>query len=195
MASNRRHCFCEAISFVVSVVQLTWYTLDEVSLTDYEETGEFDTKYSKTCIVLFFAVPLALMCYIYGHIFYVICKLARRDHQRSTSLQQPSRSVLHEWRGRSVLLIMVVIFAGCWLPYFLAMLGDHMESSQLSITPDWVERLLVVLSFIPPLFNPLLCTLVKKDFRQAVKEIVFKRKDLQQQQERMYSQPSTTTEL
>ena len=90
---------------------------------------------------------------------------------------------------------MVVIFAGCWLPYFLAMLGDHMESSQLSITPDWVGRLLVVLSFIPPLFNPLLCTVVKKDFRQAVKEIVFKRKDLQQQQERMYSQRSTTTEL
>jgi len=78
---------------------------------------------------------------------------------------------------------------------FLGHLGDHMESSQLSITPDWVQRLLVALSFIPPMLNPLLCTLVKKDFRQAVKEVVFRRKDLQQHQDGMSSQRSTATEL
>ena len=154
------------------------YSFDERSLTDFEETEGLDVKYSKTCIVLFFAVPLVLMCYIYGHIFYVICTFARRDHQWSTSLQQPSRSVLHEWRGRSVLLILVVILAGCWLPYFLAMLGDHKESSQLSHTPVWVERFLAVLGFTLPMSNPLLCTLVKKDFLQAVKEVVFRRDDL-----------------
>ena len=147
-------------------------------MTDFEETEGLDVKYSKTCIVLFFAVPLVLMCYIYGHIFYVTFKLARRDRQLSSSLQQPTRSVLHEWRGRSVLLIMLVIFTGCWLPYFLAMLGDHKESSQLSHSPVWVQRLLAVLGFIPPMSNPLLCTLVKKDFRQAVKEVVFRRDDL-----------------
>ena len=178
--------------FASSVIQLSWYSLDESSLTHYEETEHFDVKYSKTCIVLFFAVPLVLMCYIYGHIFYVTFKLARRDRQLSSALQQPTRSVLHEWRGRSVLLIMLVIFTGCWLPYFLAMLGDHKESSQLSHTPVWVERLLAVLGFIPPMLNPLLCTLVKKDFRQAVKEVVFKMKDLQQHQGRRHYQRSAT---
>ena len=171
--------FVWLFSFASSVIQLSWYSLDETSLTNYKETEDLDIKYSKTCIVLFFAVPLVLMCYIYGHIFYVICKLARRDHQQSSSLQQPLRSVVHEWRGRSVLLIMAVIFAGCWLPYILAMLGDHKESSQLSHTPVWVGRLLAVLGFIPPMLNPLPCTLVKKDFRQAVKEVVFRRDDLQ----------------
>ena len=176
--------FVWLFSFASSVIQLSWYSLDEASLTDYEETEDYDVKYSKTCIVLFFTVPLVMMCYIYGHIFYVICKLARRDHQLSSSLQQPSRSVLHEWRGRSVLLIMLVIFAGCWLPYFLAMLGAHKELSQLSQTPVWVERLLAVLGFIPPMLNPLLCTLVKKDFRQAVKDVVYGRYDLQQHHQR-----------
>ena len=184
--------FVWLFSFVVSVIQLTWYTLDEASLTDYEETEEFDVKYSKTCIVLFFVVPLLLMCYNYGHIFYISFKLAKTDRQLTNALQQPTRPVLHEWRGRSVLLIMVVIFAGCWLPYFLAMLGDHMESSQLSHTPVWVERLLVVLRFTPPLLNPLLCTLVKKDFRQAL-EGVIRRKALQNYRKRVtYSHRSTS---
>ena len=184
--------FMWLFSFASSVIQLSWHSLDETSLTNYKETENLDVKYSKTCIVLFFAVPLVLMCYIYGHIFYVTFKLARRDRQLSSSLQQPTRSVLHEWRGRSVLLIMLVIFTGCWLPYFLAMLGDHKESSQLSHTPVWVERLLAVLGFIPPMLNPLLCTLVKKDFRQAVKEVVFKMEDLQQHQGRRHYQRSAT---
>ena len=183
--------FVWLFSIASSVIQLSWYSIDETSLTNYKETENLDVKYSKTCIVLFFAVTLVLMCYIYGHIFYVICKLARRDHQLSSSLQQPSRSVLHEWRGRSVLLIMVVIFVGCWLPYFLAMLGDHKESSQLSHTPLWVERLLAVLGFMPPMLNPLLCTLVKKDFRQAVKEVVYGRYDLQRDQERRHQRSAT----
>lgn len=184
--------FVWLFSLAASVIQLSWYGLDEKALIDYEETENIDIKYTKACIVLFFAVPLLLMCYIYGHIFYISFKRIQSDRQRSNALhQQPPRSLLHEWRGRSVLLIMVVIFAGCWLPFFLAMLGDHMESSELFLFPVWVERLLVVLNFIPPLLNPLLCTLAKRDFRQALKEVLFRRRALQYQ-ERIHFQRSAT---
>lgn len=187
--------FIWLFSLAASVVQLSWYSLDESSLSEYEETEDFDVKYTKACIVLFFAIPFILMCYIYSRIFYISFKLARRDHQLTGSLQNESRSVLHEWRGRSVLFIMVVIFAGCWLPFFLAMLGDHMESAHLSHSPVWVQRLLVVLNFTPPLLNPILCTLAKKDFRKALSEMVFRKKGHQNNQERFYSQRSTATDL
>ena len=76
--------------------------------------------------------------------------------------------MLHEWRGRSVLLITMVIFAGCWLLFFLAM-----ESSEQPAMAVRAQRLLVFLGFTPPMLNPILCTLAKKDFRRALtKEVV-----------------------
>ena len=187
--------FVWLFSFAASVIQLSWYGLDESSLSDYEETEDFDVTYTKACIVLFVAVPLVLMCYIYGHIFYISFKVSKSDRQMNRALKQESRSVFHEWRGRSVLLIMVVIFAGCWLPFFLAMLGDHMESAQLSYSLVWLQRLLVVLNFIPPLLNPLLCTLAKKDFRQALREVVNRKTNNRQYEGKVFSQRSTTTDL
>ena len=165
-------------SFVASVIQLSWYLYyHEIADTEFEEiTYDLNKQYSLACIAVFFVVPLLLMCYIYGRIFQISCKSNKRDRQLNKNLQQPSRSVLHEWRGRSVLLITVVIFAGCWLPYFLAMLDDYMESSGKPPKPVWVQRLLTFLAFIPPMLNPILCTLAKKDFRRALKQVVFQRK-------------------
>ena len=164
-------------SLLASVVQLSWYLFYEIAFTEYEEiTEDLNRKYSIACIVLFFALPLLLMCYIYGRVFQISCKSNKTDRQCNNSLQQPFRSLLHEWRGRSVLLITIVIFAGCWLPYFVAMLDDYMNTSEQSPMPLWVQRLLLFLGFIPPILNPILCTLTKKDFRRALKKVVSKRK-------------------
>ena len=164
-------------SLLASVVQLSWYLFYEIAFTEYEEiTEDLNRKYSIACIVLFFALPLMLMCYIYGRVFQISCKSNKTDRQCNNSLQQPFRSLLHEWRGRSVLLITIVIFAGCWLPYFVAMLDEYMNTSEQSPMPLWVQRLLLFLGFIPPILNPILCTLTKKDFRRALKKVVSKRK-------------------
>ena len=164
------------LSFLASVIQLSWQNLQEGALTEFDETvEEMDIKYSLACIALFFAIPLLLMCYLYGHIFYISFKRNKRDRQLSKNLQQPHRSLLQEWRGRSVLLITMVIFAGCWLPFFLMVLDAHMESSPFSPLPIFLERLLIFVGFIPQLLNPVLCTLAKKDFRHALKELFLPR--------------------
>ena len=164
------------LSFLSSVIQLSWQNLQEGALTEFDETAEeIDIKYSVVCIALFFAIPLLLMCYFYGHIFHISFKRNKRDRQLSKNLQQPHRSLLQEWRGRSVLLITMVIFAGCWLPFFLMVLDAHMESSPFSPLPVFLERLLIFIGFIPQLLNPVLCTLAKKDFRQALKEVFLQR--------------------
>ena len=165
------------VSFVGSVIQFSWYLYYEVALTEFEEvTKDVNKRYSLACIVLFFSVPLFLMCFIYGRIFLISFKSNQRDRRLGKNLYHPSRSVLYEWRGRSVLLIAMIIFAGCWLPFFFAMLDDYMESSEKSSKPVWVQRLLIFLAFIPPMLNPILCTLAKKDFRRALKQVIFQRK-------------------
>ena len=161
------------LSLVASIVQLSWYIFHEIAVTEFEEIAkDHNKKYSLACIVLFFAVPLLLMCYMYGRIFCISVERNRRDRQLSKNLQQPFRSLLYEWRGRSVLLITVLIFSGIWLPFFVAMLRDHMEQKERSSMPKWVQLLLLFLRFIPPVLNPVLCTLAKKDFRRALREVV-----------------------
>ena len=185
--------FVWMFSFAASVIQLTWYGIDEESLTDQEGAEKWDATYSLVCLVMFFGFPLILICYMYGRIFYISFKLCRSDRQMTATLQQGHHSVLHEWRGRSVLLIMVVIFAGCWLPYFLAVLGDHVESLRSESESAFsAQRLLLVLTYTPPLLNPLLCTLAKKDFRHALREMLFKRKHPRRHQERENHQHFTT---
>ena len=166
------------LSFLASAVQLSWQNLQEEALTEFDETAEeMDIKYSLACIALFFAIPLLFICYLYGHIFYISLKRNRLDRQLSKNLQQQNRSVLEEWRGRSVLLITMVIFAGCWLPFFLMVLDAHMLSSPFPPVPVFLERLLIFVGFIPQLFNPILCTLAKTDFRQALKDAFLPRQD------------------
>ena len=168
--------FAWLFSFAASVIQLSWYGLNESDLRDYDATTEnIDLQYSRACLVLFFGIPLFLMCFIYGRIFYISFTHMENDRRLTNALQQPRCLRRREWRGSSVLLMMVVIFTGCWLPFFLQMLNDHKESSLLSPMPLWATRLLVILRFIPPFSNPLLCTLSKHDFRSVFKTAVFQK--------------------
>ena len=162
------------LSLASSLIQLSWYIFHGIALTEYEDvTEDHNKRYSLVCIVLFFTVPLITMCYIYGSIFYISFKRIKRDRGLSNTFQRPSRSLRHEWRGRSVLVITIVIFTCCWLPFFVAMLDDHMNTSEQSSMSLWAQRLLIFLFFLPSVLNPILCTLAKVDFRRSLKQIVF----------------------
>ena len=166
--------FVWLLSLVSSLVQLSWYIFHGIALTEYEDVTEYHNKrYSLASIVLFFTVPLITMCYIYGSIFYISFKRIERNRGLSNAFQRPSKSSRHEWRGRSVLLITLVIFSCCWLPFFVAMLDDHVNSSEQSSMPLWAQRVLIFLGFLPSVFNPVMCTLAKIDFRRALKQLVF----------------------
>ena len=164
------------LSFLASIIPLLWQNLQEEALAEFDDTvEEMDIQYGIACIVLFVAIPLLSMCYLYGHIFYISFKRNKLDRQLSKNFQKPARPVLKEWRGRSVLLITMVIFLGCWLPFFLMVLDAHMQSSPFSPVPVFLERLLTFVGFIPQLLDPVLCTLAKKDFRRALKEVFLPR--------------------
>ncbi|XP_068705438.1 beta-2 adrenergic receptor-like [Montipora foliosa] len=179
-------CLVWVFACLSSAIQLSWDNLNFGDASEFEESVDINIGYSIICLVLFFLVPLLLMCFIYGRIFYISFKIAKNDRHLQDALHRGSRAVHREWRGRSVLVIMVVIFAGCWLPFFLAMLNDHSNETDPTPSLIWVQRLLSVLGFIPPLTNPLLCTLAKKDFRQVLRGMIFKYKCRQKYRERAH---------
>ena len=170
--------FIWLLSFLTSTIRLAWVKYDDTSSTNCtQDDQDFDMEYNVILICVFFVVPFITMCSIYGHIFYISFMFARRDRRLNSALRTESRSTLHEWRGRSLLVIMMVIFVGCWLPFFLTVLGDSLNNQESDVR---TQRLLVVLAFIPPLLNPLLCTLAKKDFRRVLGELICKQKYRQQ---------------
>ena len=183
--------FIWLLSFLTSTIRLSWVKYDDTSSTNCtQDDQDFDMKYNVILICVFFVVPFITMCSIYGHIFYISFMLARRDRRLNSALRTESRSTLHEWRGRSLLVIMMVIFVGCWLPFFLSVLGDSLNNQESSTSDVRTQRLLVVLAFIPPLLNPLLCTLAKKDFRRVLRELICKQKYRQQRAHHPYSSTS-----
>lgn len=169
--------FIWLLSFLTSAVRLSWQKYDGTSSTNSnQDDWGFDMEYSVILMCFFFVVPFITMCSIYGHIFHISFMLARRDRRLNCSLHTESRSTLHEWRGRSLLMVMMVIFVSSWLPFFLAVLGDSLDNQEFLKADVGVQRLLVVLNFIPSLLNPLLCTLAKKDFRRVLRKLIFKQK-------------------
>lgn len=183
--------FIWLLSFLTSIVRLSWEKYDDTSSTNCtQDDQDFDVEYNVILFCFFFAVPFITMCSIYGHIFYISFMLTRRDRRLNSALRTESRSTLHEWRGRSLLVIMMVIFVGCWLPFFLSVLGDSLNNQESSTSDVRTQRLLVVLAFIPPLLNPLLCTLAKKDFRRVLRELICRQKYRQQRAHQPYSSTS-----
>ena len=156
-------------SLLVALIQLSWYDVDEIDVDEDadERTVQIEKIYFIICLVLFYGLPLLLMCYCYGRIFSISLRHILAIRKQRVNLHQLVPPLIVELRGSVILATMMVVFAGCWLPYFMAALQEHM-GDDLFVFPVWSAHLLVFLRFTPPLLNPLLCTFCKRDFRKAL---------------------------
>lgn len=154
------------ISTLVATVELTWF---ETEIT--KDSSEKDKIYSILFIVVFLAVPLLSILCIYGHIIMVSTRHLLALRARHTNLKDEAtnaRSIARDLRGTVILISTLVVFAGCWLPFFLMILQDYLGDRIIS-TSSWRLCLLLFARFIPPVTNPVLCALCKRDFRDALR--------------------------
>ena len=154
------------MSTLVATVELTWF---ETKIT--KDSMEKDKIYSILFIVVFLAVPLLSILCIYGHIIVVSTRHLLALRARRTNLKDEAtnaRSIARDLRGTVVLISTLVVFAGCWLPFFLMILQDYLGARIISAT-SWRLCLLLFARFIPPVTNPVLCALCKRDFRDALR--------------------------
>ena len=151
------------MSTLVATVELTWF--------ETKDSMEKDKIYSILFIVVFLAVPLLSILCIYGHIIVVSTRHLLALRARHTNLKDEAtnaRSIARDLRGTVILISTLVVFAGCWLPFFLMILQDYLGARIISTT-SWRLCLLLFARFIPPVTNPVLCALCKRDFRDGLR--------------------------
>ena len=164
---TRVGCALTAVWFIsptVSAMQMAWYNdLNE----DLREKKHEDDVYIVILVVAFFALPLLCMLCSYSRILTMSLRLVFASRARRVNLGNgPVNSIARDLRGTVIIISMLLVFAGCWLPSYLIILQDHIN---VKIIPphSWQLCLFPFLRFIPPMSNPAFCAFCKRDFRHA----------------------------
>jgi len=152
---------------VVATMQLAWYKNENL-----REKKEEDAVYMLILIVAFVGVPLLSMLCLYGHIIVLCIRHLYALRARRANLgngTSSSRSIGRDFRGTVILISMLVVFAGCWLPAFFLMVLQKYIKVPFMPSFSWVLCYILFARFIPPMTNPLFCVLGKRDFRNALR--------------------------
>ena len=156
-----------SLALVSSFIQLAWYEMNW-NFVKVKEGGMYmDKVYFLFVLVVFLFFPLLSMLFMYCHILTISLGHIFAVRRRKRNLDQPLASIAHDLRGTFILLTMMLVFAGCWLPFFLLMLQDHISEKFFVIRPGWGLCVILYLRFLPPLTNAVLCAFCKQDFRRA----------------------------
>ena len=159
--------FMWSLAFVSTFLQMAWYKASSNYVELKDGGTQIDRVYFFFILIVFFFLPLFAMLFMYSHILVISLQHIFAVRRRKRNLDQRLPSMAHDLRGTFILLIMMLIFAGCWLPFFLLMLQSHISEKFLVINPGWGLCLVLYLRFLPPLTNPILCAFCKQDFRRA----------------------------
>lgn len=152
-------------SIAVSTVQMTWYDVSE----SVREKKREDEVYFFIFIIVFFALPLLYMLFVYSHILVVSLRLLFATRARRTNLgDEPVHSIMRDLRGTAILISMLVVFTGCWLPFYLLILQDHVKVEIIPVY-SWELCVYAFMRFIPPMSNPVFCSFCKRDFRRTIR--------------------------
>lgn len=125
-----------------------------------EQDNELDEAYYKFHFTIGFAIPVVISVIMYSMILHKIFKASNR---RLTEDTQRNKLRLHvERKAALTFAIMLAAFLFSWSTWFLArIIYDRI------VTGDAVYYFLTISRFCDPIFNPLLYTFLKNDFRRA----------------------------
>ena len=150
------------LSLISTIIRMSWFNREE----NASEVQEKEKIYFIFIIAFFFA-PLLLIIYMYSYIFEISLGHILAVRRLRRNLDQPCLPIAHDLRGTFILVLMMLIFVCCWLPFFLMMFQDHVKAKVFSIT-EWGLCIILYLRFIPPLSNPILWAFCKQDFRRVL---------------------------
>ena len=154
--------FTWLISLFVSLIQLFWYE---------PVHGEMPLPnkyliYDIFCVAIIVLLPLTFMIYAHVHILVVARRQIRTirrqtDHLRAATQKTEKHSV------QLVYICMLGVFITGWVPYFLLAIEADSNYTWIVI-PPWVQEASLFFKFFTGLFNPLLYTYFKSDFKKEV---------------------------
>jgi len=122
--------------------------------------------YSTTIIVFIFVVPLIILL----HQYVITWKYIQKS-MRATKAITP---VNNSFKIVVLYLIMLVCFILTVLPYTSIRLLVAYDRKLFMETPEFIKQLFFVLRYFTSFINPLVYTMYKTDFQNAIKSLLFK---------------------
>ncbi|EDO36243.1 predicted protein, partial [Nematostella vectensis] len=174
IVTRHRGCWVIACTWLISTttafIQLAWNNpsvLDNTHDEPPESLLRHEFRYDIINIVLFFAIPLLVMVFLNGKIFYEVLRQSskiKKNFPRENSKKAQSR----EWKAAILFTAMFVVFSSCWLPYFLVRIQHNLGNEMFEMT-KLMEYIIIYLRFITSFLNPCIYILGKNDFRHAIR--------------------------
>ena len=145
-------------------------------------TLQIQTGHTVFCIVFVFLVPCVFIVYSQVVMFKTIrirTKTRRVGRKNCVSDSSISRKVKDIKRCLLIFAFMEFLFAICWFPWFLISLFQGLwfplgEDAKFLL--EDISRVFLILRYLTSIFNPLLYTFLKRDFLDAFKTIILRRK-------------------
>lgn len=164
--------FIWTFSLAVSLIQLIWISFGSTPETANEQHS--DVIYSYSCFVGLVVLPLILLAVAYSRIFLILRVQLMRIRRQATHVRVSRGARQKRGQKRAVIILgsMILAFILGWCSYFLSSI--LLDENLLMHLPQAVNVTLLFLRYSTSLFNPLLYTLFKEDFRNVLRSYVFK---------------------
>ena len=123
---------------------------------------------------LFFCLPFFLMLLVYYRIYRKIVVNNRRivpniavSQQRKNDVE---RRMKQEWNAVKMVIVVVAVFFGLWLPYFSV---ACIKSYHPTLLPPWVERGALTIAYFNPCCNFVVYCIMNMKLREAFRKLIW----------------------
>ena len=178
IVQRRRVCAVLALTWLISLtslVRLSWvlHVNIHTAKEDLARVQEHETTYFLFNFFVFFLSPLILMIIFDVQMLFLLRKHYQKIARENLPTEFMKREKKMQIRQRRAVLrciLLLLLYVMFWLPYFILelMLQNH------STIPEYVVVVIYYLRLCPPLFNPLVYALRKKDLKSKAKGIFCK---------------------
>lgn len=151
------------------------------------EVPIFQHVYNLVIFLLLFIFPLTLMSVLYLKISLALCSTNRElfdtNHKLSFKPPQVDRLLLQRKKSVKTLVLLVVLFASSWLPYYVvnAWLDFNATSNDANLVNSVVNPLVQLIGLSNSSVNPILYCFLSSGFRRAFKNTCCRRKSRNRQ--------------
>ena len=142
-------------------------------------------SYNITTLVLIFIVPFAFMAYAYMVMIRTLRQRKALFGQSNNSREKNRTS--NDLRCLIVFLSMLTIFAVCWCPWFIL----RILTAKRQVNLYHIINAYIVVRYLSSAINPILYTLFKTDFSQALKSLVRRKSGQEVEQRYLYTRATS----
>ena len=151
-------------SFVIGFIPFAWIN----KIHDPAGT-KYLIAYVICCFVLVFFVPYGIMVYAFIKIFEAITRGAGQSGTKETKTGH-KKKLARERKCAILFVTMATTFVICWFPWYLLTLLTTLDFDLKAL--ELPAHVITLVRYVTSFINPLLYSLLRPDFRRAVKNLV-----------------------